>query len=440
MKSRIIKLGFYFGDKTYVIDSTRLDSTTGNCRFVGKNMRQGVYFLSTGKTKIFDFVMEKPGTPLRFTMDISKPGGFPDPGDSPENQAFMSFQRFRRQNEVSMRRLNYSRDMIAKATHNNPDALVDIERQGKACIDSLEDFVTNYIAQYPDFLFSKMLRAAQSPKPPADLPPVLDGKPNPAYQRWMAARYWRQYDFNDDRLLYSEFFVTNLKVYVSRFSSQHPDSVAGNIDRLMALMPKDSQFYRFTVLYLTQQFEAVADNPGLDRLFVHMIDQYQKVDKTPWLDKATLLRLEEKANYHRNNLTGSIAPEFNLSDENGKTVSLHHVKANYTLLIFYSALCPHCMETMPGLAELYNQYEPKGLKAVAVNTDDQFDHWKAFLPDQHWTWINLADPTGKNVFQADYGAWNLPVIYLLDKNKMILYKRIKMDKLGQVLQSLLDHG
>jgi peroxiredoxin len=434
IKAPFAKLGFYFGDKTYIVDSSRLDSVRGVYRFVGQNMRPGVYFIASGKSKIFDFIVEKPGTPLSFTMNAAKPG-LPDPGNSLENQAFNEFQQYRRNNDASMRRINYSRDLLAKASHNDPAAMAEIEHKGKLTIDSLEDFVTGFIARNPNLLFAKMLRSAQSPRAPEDLPQTAGGKINPAYQQWMAAHYWDRYDFKDERLLYSEFFVTNLKVYIGRFSAQHPDSVAANIDRLLVKMPKDSQFYRFTVVYLTQQFESAADMTGLDRLFVHMVDTYQQVASTPWLDKPTLLRLEEKANYHRKNLTGLPAAELKLPDEKGNLVSLYDVDAPLTLLIFYSALCPHCMETMPLLSELYFQYEPKGLKAIAVNTDDQYEHWKSFLPEQHWTWINLADPTGKNAFQQDYGAWNLPVIYVLDKKKNILYKRIKPEKLNQVLQA-----
>jgi peroxiredoxin len=430
-----LRLGTYYGDKSYLVDSARVDTMTGYYSFSRPKMHAGAYFIAVGRDKLFDFMVEKPGTPLVFDADLSTVYKI-DAGKSRENAAFFEFHRYRKRLEEKVNQLKSSREMIAKATHNDPKSLEEIDQAIRVQFDSLDQYVVGYIAKYPDFLFTRMLRATQSPVPPPDIPQMKDNRPNIDYLRWVGRHYWDKYDFADDRLLFSEFYISGLKSCLNKFLPQQPDSIAEGIDGLLAKMPKDSQFYRFTVVFLTQQFEANTDQPGFDRLFVHMVDRYQKVKETPWLDQATLLRLEDKANFHRPNLTGNPAPALQLPDENGKMVSLHEVEGKYTLLIFYSALCSHCMEQMPHLYEAYKEYGPKGLKAIAVNSDNQPDNWKKFLKEKKWTWINVADPKGENAFQNDFGVWNMPVVYLLDKDKTILFKRIKLEKLQSVLKIL----
>jgi len=186
---------------------------------------------------------------------------------------------------------------------------------------------------------------------------------------------------------------------------------------------------------LTQFFEQ-NEAPGADRIFVHLVDKYQRKDDTPWLDLATLERLHYKADVHRPNLTGSLAINFELPDETGKNQALYHVEAPVTMLVFYSPLCEHCKEMMPKIYQIYLDYTPKGLKAMALNTDKQHVYWKKFVAQQNWQWIDLASPKGIEDLEKQFAAVNLPVIYLLDKDKRIVAKRVQPDKLGEALSRL----
>lgn len=88
---------------------------------------------------------------------------------------------------------------------------------------------------------------------------------------------------------------------------------------------------------------------------------------------------------------------------------------------------------MPGVYQSWKDFAPKGLGAVAVSMEN-YDFWNNYVQQQGWIWQNVADPSGKNDFQKDYAAWNLPVIYLLDKDHKILRKRIRTTELVEVLR------
>jgi len=91
------------------------------------------------------------------------------------------------------------------------------------------------------------------------------------------------------------------------------------------------------------------------------------------------------------------------------------------------------MEFMPKIYQVYLDYQVKGLAAVAINTDDQEEYWKKFVGQQGWAWYDVDDHKAMEQLEKQYNAYNLPVIYLLDKDKRILAKRVKPGDLGATL-------
>ena len=323
--------------------------------------------------------------------------------------------------------------MIAQATKNDPEALRPVETELHALLNQTDSLVLDYVQKHPGHLYAKMLRSVRPPNPPRTLSPVLkSGKPNPAFSLWVRQHYWDNTDFKDESLLNNTFW----QVYFDNFFSRHvvlqADSIILALDEVLAKTPKNGAFYRFIVNRITQYYEQ-NDAPGADRIFVHMVDKYLKKKETPWLDIATLERLEYKANINRPNLTESLATNFTMPDEKGQAVELYAVQAPITLLIFYSPLCSHCMELMPKIYQIYLDFQPKGLAALAVNTDKETEYWKKFSSQQNWLWYDVSDPKAMDQLEAQYATYNLPLIYVLDKDKKILAKRVKPNELGDVL-------
>ena len=127
---------------------------------------------------------------------------------------------------------------------------------------------------------------------------------------------------------------------------------------------------------------------------------------------------------------------FELPDEAGKPHALYNLEAPVTMLVFYSPLCEHCKEMMPKVYQTYLDFTPKGLKAMALNTNKQHLYWKKFVVQKGWQWLDLASPNGINTLEKQYAAVNLPIIYLLDKEKRIVMKRVQPDKLGEALSRI----
>ena len=434
LKSPNITLGYYYGGQAYRLDSVQVNLAEGRFYFQKTDLKPGLYFLRAGGARLFDFVLSSASDSFTIRGNMAQLNAL-TVENSVENEAYFSFETARKDLEEKITAKEQMLDMVGRATKGDKASLEPLQQDLTALYQLGDSLAIAFTRNYPSTLYAKMLGSVRPPESPKKLKPTVNGKPNPAIARWQRVHYFDHTDFNDERLLYNNFWHSFFDGFFARHVVPQPDSLLHAIDEVLAKMPRNGAFYRFAVVRLTQFFEQ-NEAPGADRIFVHLVDKYQRKDDTPWLDFATLERLHYKADVHRPNLTGSLAINFELPDETGKTQSLYNVEAPVTMLVFYSPLCEHCKEMMPKIYQIYLDYTPKGLKAMALNTDKQHVYWKKFVAQQNWQWIDLASPKGIENLEKQFAAVNLPVIYLLDKDKRIVAKRVQPDKLGETLSRM----
>ncbi len=73
-------------------------------------------------------------------------------------------------------------------------------------------------------------------------------------------------------------------------------------------------------------------------------------------------------------LKGKDAPDFQLTDLQGKNVRLSDLRGKAVLLNFWATWCPPCKIEMPWFVDLQKQYGPQGLQIVGVAMDDGDAH------------------------------------------------------------------
>ena len=69
-------------------------------------------------------------------------------------------------------------------------------------------------------------------------------------------------------------------------------------------------------------------------------------------------------------LLGQRRPDFTLSDINGTLVTAHDFDGNVWLANFWATWCKPCVEEMPMLSLLQQEYAGKGVKIVGIALDD----------------------------------------------------------------------
>ena len=125
---------------------------------------------------------------------------------------------------------------------------------------------------------------------------------------------------------------------------------------------------------------------------------------------------------------GTKAPDFQLPDTNGKTVSLSDFRtAPGLLVIFMCNHCPYVKHIRAGLAQLARDYLPRGAAIVGINANDVANH-----PDdsparmaQEVKSIGYLFPYLYDESQAvakAYRAACTPDIFLFDKNRKLVYR------------------
>ena len=126
-----------------------------------------------------------------------------------------------------------------------------------------------------------------------------------------------------------------------------------------------------------------------------------------------------------------------LQDTAGKWKSLYDVKAKYTLLFFWDPDCGHCQKTVPKLLEFYNRTKSKyDIEVFGANTAVEEEKWKKFIRDKDLKWPNVADLKTQNNFRHEYDVSSTPQLFLLDKDKKIIAKKLDVETLEQFLKHL----
>ncbi len=108
-------------------------------------------------------------------------------------------------------------------------------------------------------------------------------------------------------------------------------------------------------------------------------------------------------------IAGESAPDFSLTTENGRTVSLNNFGGKVLLLNFWASWCPPCVEETPSLSELAREFGPKGLVVLAVSVDDKPDAYRAFLQRFRPDFLAVRDLK----VHEDYGTFIYPESYII---------------------------
>jgi len=135
-------------------------------------------------------------------------------------------------------------------------------------------------------------------------------------------------------------------------------------------------------------------------------------------------------------ITGSKAPDISIKDEEGKLfeLSTYAPKSDYILLLFWSADCSHCVELANTLYPWYQQTEVnQKMTIVAISLDETELDIKAWEQKKkeltEWEHLHATEGVNSKV-AGDYYVLATPVMFLLDKNKMIIAKPLTVKELN----------
>ncbi len=120
-----------------------------------------------------------------------------------------------------------SKKLSALDKTKNADSVKWVREQ----ITTLDKEVTamqdEIIGKYPNIFFTKLLLGMREPNIP-EAPTHPDGTKDSLFPAiYYKQHYWDNFDFNDNKLAYSEIFHNKLKLYFNRIVIPHPGYLGG---------------------------------------------------------------------------------------------------------------------------------------------------------------------------------------------------------------------
>lgn len=447
LKDTTCYLGNYFGNKQYYKDTARVDAN-GLCVFEGKEaLPGGIYTVIYNNMMLFELVVNEPLIEIETdtlnyvkNMVIKK---------SEENKLFYKHMLF----VGSVQR--ESADLQAKI--NDSTATETEKQQAQQQLTKMGDEINalrlEIIKNNPKTFVSAFFKAMKEPEVPEFTEEKNDSIVRYKKYYFLKDHFWDDFDFKDDRLMRTPIYHNKLEKYFNKIVLQHPDSINAEADKIIPKTTFGSEIYKYTVHYITNNYEK-SKFMGMDAVFVHMALKYYTHDLAFWVDSAQIEKIQERAKIQEPLLIGKKAINLSLMDTARNWQNMYKIPAEMTILVFWDPECGHCKKELPKLAEYYQKIRKKNNVVVYAVSSDHNEAWKKFIIDNKLDFINVAVPQEvykdqmkvneyvlsgltdvKSLnYATTYDIFTTPQIYLLDKDKVIVGKKLDTELLQQVLE------
>lgn len=115
---------------------------------------------------------------------------------------------------------------------------------------------------------------------------------------------------------------------------------------------------------------------------------------------------------------GNKAPDFVLTDLDGKEHQLSEYKGKGVFLNFWGTWCKPCEREMPYMDHQYQKFKDKGVEILAVNVGEPEFLINRFVDKHDLSFPVLKDPN-KDIMNM-YGVINLPATMLVDPDGKVI--------------------
>ncbi len=440
-KSGIAFLTYHSGKNLNIEDSAAMN-INGIALFEAKRKLQpGIYaMVLPGKTKMVDFFVDKEQI-ISITVDTTDLLNKTIVTGSKENILFQQYQKYM---AVKGKAWEVERTAYSQSTTKQDSVLH--ETNYNKINKELNDYRDNIIKTQPTSMLATVLNAMkETPLPHLQPKNHTDSLDNYYFYK---KHYWDGVTFMDDRIIRSPFFIPKFEKYYREVVVQHPDSIIKESGYQLLLARSSPEMYKFLLNWLTDEYI----NPkymGQDAVFVHLFEKYHSKGLTSWLNTKQMETISRRAYMLMANLIGAKAADLEMLDTSGVATPLYSVNADYTIVCFWDPNCGHCKEEVPKLDSIYHaSWKQHGVKMYGVLSADSKEDvkhlWTKYIREHNiGEWINVYQSkemekaeaaAQKPSYRQLYDVTLTPTLYLLDKDKNIIGKKLTWQQLDEILQ------
>ncbi len=444
-------LGEYFTSRMVPKDTLILQKN-GNGIFESDTLfRGGLYLIYFSPDKYFDFLL---GDDQQFSIkaDTADLAGSIIFSGSEDNSLFLEYKIFLQQKREQ---LNQTQSQISPSSTAADSALA--REQLKEINHEMENYMDDFEVVYPSLFVTTFIEATREPVPPDEL---LNGDrrhDDSVRFFYRKAHYLDRFNPFDVRLLHTPLYEGKIKSYIGSVVPQHPDSLIVAVDYLLEGSKSENELYRYLLITLFNHF-AESKFMGMDVVYFHIAEYYYIPDAT-WSSEDFISKLQENLDKNKPTLIGQTAPNlvmrrvpadhFLMAQQDtaikkdphiGENFFTNDIEADYTILYFWEADCGHCKKSTPVLYEVYSRLKEKNVEVISahvINTIEGKELWVDFVNEHGlYDWINCWSPYS-NDFRQLYNLQSYPQLFILDRDKKIVAKRVTPEQAEQIINNLI---
>ncbi|HKH62041.1 MAG TPA: thioredoxin-like domain-containing protein [Flavitalea sp.] len=436
-KSAKIYLGYYYGKMKAIADSTILNENSIGS-FAGKeSLHGGIYFLVSPKKEILFEVLIDKDQDFSITADTTNLPGSVIFSGTTDNTQFQSYSAFANQTGQAITRLNEE----LKSTNAKDSAAINSKiRTLSRSLTAYRDSVGKI---YSASLLSMLFNAIREPEiPPASSHPGGKYDSNYAYQ-YYKSNYWKGVSLGDERLVRTPFFEPKLEKYYRELVHPNADSIKNEIDAMLLQARGSQEMFKYLLVHFVQKYI----NPeymGLDAVFVHLFEKYINTGQAEFFTAQYKDFMTKRAYSLMANLIGQPAANLEMVDTSGKSIPLYNIQSDYTVVVFWDPGCSHCKEVVPKVNSIYKaKWKNRGVVVYAVKTEGTREDWVKFINEHKLTgWLHVyqlpekqaaESAAGRPGYRQLYDVYQTPILYLLDKDKRIIAKKLTYLQMDEVI-------
>lgn len=428
----VMYLGNYYAGGTYAFDTARL-TPKGLFVFEDKEreLKPGLYFFVNPAGTYVEFAVygnEK----LDFHFDTEEPGWQYNMNVRGSEQNRLLFA-YHKANRDSYRIID-----SAQSAGTDSAAMVDLRRRMALRMDSLK---YAFIDKNPNSLLALMMNATREPEVPdtAD-----DGTKLSDRQKWeyFMDHYFDHTRLDDDALVRTPemVFKRRLDRYLDVYlKNAPPETIIEYVDKVIDKAKPAKENFRYLVHTISEKY-LQSNVMSYDAIYVHLVKRYIEPGLCDWMSPSTVDMNVKRADKWEKLLLGKPAPMLIMKDDKGQWQNLYANKNKYTLLVFWSPTCGHCKIIIPELYKAYAKYKERcdiGTFAILSEPDDETrPKWKEFIKNNQLDWLNIDGAEANIDWHEVYDIETTPQIYLLDKDKKILAKKLDAKSFEEIIKYL----
>lgn len=428
IRDSIIYLGGHYGNKTIVVD-TALVSKKSSFEFSGDQpIPGGIYFLiSQSKKKLFEFIIDKDQN-FRIRTDTTDFIGHAMLKASEENSLFFEYVKTTEIFHDSVQDINTKlkeKDLSVDSIKLLRSKLDHINQQ----VGSLKE---EFIENNPEHVLSLIFKTLKRPEIPEEISGNTREARKAQYQ-YYKSHYWSDIEVSDPRIIRTPVFYEKLNTYFEKVVAQHADSLIIEIDQVITLAYTSSVMFNYLIWFFVEKYDQ-EEIMGLDKVFLHIADRYFKADDRVETSASVKEQIINRAEKIRPLIIGSPAPNLILLDTNNNFTSFLGIQSEFTIIFFWDHDCGVCKQEVSKLRSIKDTTKID-LQIFAVCTDTNLVQWKKFITEHDLKWVHVNGTRSITQDYHDlYDVYATPLIYVLNREKQIIAKKIAAKQLYPFLK------